>query len=141
VPWIYQKLEQNRTPSSKVASRARKGEITLGRQLKESGESDGVIGRLADEKLQRLRSSIYWQGLSEWGIRVYAGSQDEYHRSLDAFYQRQRARKVSRHEQDGESADEADLHNWHAGLPPADDKFPVGATLALRPAEAEYLRE
>jgi len=141
VPWIYLTLEKKRTASSKVGLRARKMEIELARQLEESGETDGVIGRIAKEKLQRLPSSIYWQGLHQWGIRVFSGSQDEYHRSLDLFYQRQRARRASRHEHEGESADEADLHHWHIGLPHPDDDFPNGATLTLSGEEAEYLRE
>ena len=66
-------------------------EIELARELEDSGETEGVIGRIAKEKLQRLPSSIYWQGLHVWGIRVFSGSQDEYHRSLDLFYQRQRS--------------------------------------------------
>lgn len=141
VPWVYLKLEQKCTASSKVANRARKLEIELARQLEQSGETDGVIGRVAKEKLQRLPSSIYWQGLYQWGIRVFSGSQDEYHRSLDLFYERQRSRRASRHEHDGETADDPDLHNWHAGLPAPDDDFPNGVTLALEPHEAEYLRE
>ncbi len=141
VPWIYLGLEQKRTPAAKIAVRARKLEIELARQLERSGEIEGVIGRIAKEKLQRLPSSIYWQGLYQWGIRVFSGSQDEYHRSLDIFYERLRARRASGHEYEGESADEPDFHNWHVGLPKPDDGFPAGATLTLRPAEAEYLRE
>ena len=141
VPWVYQRLEQKRTSSAVIGLRERKLEIELAQQLEESGETEGVIGRIAKEKLQRLPSSIYWQGLHTWGIRVFSGSQDEYHRSLDLCYQRQRARRASRHEHDGESADEADVHNWHVGLPQPDEDFPQGATLALKQHEAEYLRE
>ena len=141
VPWIYLSLEKKRTASSNIGLRARKLEIELARQLEESGESDGVIGRIAKEKLQRLPSSVYWQGLYQWGIRTFSGSQDEYHRSLDLFYERQKARQSSRHEHEGESADEADLHNWHVGLPKPNDDFPTGVTLALSFAEAEYLQE
>lgn len=141
VPWIYLSLENKRTASSKVGLRARKMEIELARQLEESGESEGVIGRIAKEKLQRLPSSIYWQGLLQWGIRTFPGSQEEYHRSLDLFYERQKVRQSSRHEHEGESADESDLHNWHFGLPLPDEDFPSGAILALSRTEAEYLRE
>lgn len=141
VPWVYLSLENKRTSSAKVALRARKLEIELARQLEESGATDGVIGRRAKEKLQRLPSSVYWQGLHQWGIRTFSGSQDEYHRSLDLFYARRNARQSTRHEHEGESADEADLHNWHVGLPEPDADFPFGATLSLSLAEAEYLQE
>jgi hypothetical protein len=116
VPWIYLGLEQKRTPSAKIAVRGRKLEIELARQLETSGEVEGVIGRIAKEKLQRLPSSIYWQGLYQWGIRVFSGSQDEYYRSLDIFYERRRTRTASGHEYEGESVDESDFPNWHVGL-------------------------
>ncbi|HZZ82690.1 MAG TPA: DUF6361 family protein [Gemmataceae bacterium] len=141
VPWIYLALERKGTPSAKVALQARKAEIALAQELEESGETGGVIGRIAKETLQRLPSSIYWQGLHRWGIRIFGGSQDEYHRSLDVFYQRLRARKSGRHEHEGETADEPDLHNWHVGLPKPDDGFPEGAALPLNVEEARYLRE
>lgn len=141
VPWIYLTLEKKRTESSKVGLRERKQEIELARQLEESGETDGVIGLVAKEKLQRLPSNIYWQGLHKWGIRTFSGSQDEYHRSLDLFYQRQRARRESLREHEGETADEGDHHNWHSGIPSCDNSFPVGESLALTPEQAEYLRE
>ena len=41
--------------------------------LQEAGESDGVIGRVAGANLQRFPSSIYWNGLAEWGIRHILG--------------------------------------------------------------------
>lgn len=141
VPWVYQSLEQKHTSSAKMPLRARKAEIELARALEASGETDGVIGRIAKEKLQRLPSSVYWQGLHKWGIRVFGGSQDEYHRSADLFYERQRARRASRHEHEGETVDEADLHNWHNGLPKPNEAFPNGMSLKLSYDEAAYLRE
>ena len=141
VPWIYLALESKGTKSAQVGLRGRKLEIELARQLEYSGEIDGVIGLVAKEKLQRLPSNVYWQGLHLWGIRTFPGSQDEYHRSLDLFYARQRSRRESRHEHEGESADEPDLHNWHIGLPQPSENFPVGTSLTLSVQEAEYLRE
>ena len=121
VPWIHLQLEQKRTSAAVVAIRDRKLEIKLARELEESGESEGVIGRIAKEKLHRLPSSIYWQGLHVWGIRAFSGSQDDYHHSLDLFYQRQGARRSSRYEYDGEPAEEPGVHNWHTGLPQPDE--------------------
>ena len=141
IPWVYQSLEQKHTSSAKMPLRARKAEIELARALEASGETDGVIGRIAKEKLQRLPSSVYWQGLNKWGIRVFGGSQGEYHRSVDLFYERQRSRRTSRHEHEGETIDEADLHNWHDGLPKPVEGFPAGIELKLSCDEAAYLRE
>src|SRR2546425_11443797 len=58
VPWIYLRLERQRIPSAEIARRARRAEIDLIERLLASGESDGVIGRLARATLQRLPSNI-----------------------------------------------------------------------------------
>src|SRR5881628_1852833 len=86
IPWSYVRLERQRVPSAEIARRDRRVEIDLIERLLASGESDGVIGRLARATLQRLPSSIYWSGLRRLGICLFAGSQDTYHQSLDRFY-------------------------------------------------------
>ena len=140
VPWIYLSLEEKRIQSSKVTERARKLEILLAQELEISGETEGVIGRFAKERLQRLPSSVYWQGLRQWDIRRFSGSQEEYHRSLDLFYERQRRHGMSKSEFEGESADGSGQLNWHA-VPSMPEDFPTGATLDLTVVEADYLRE
>jgi hypothetical protein len=141
VPWIYLILEDKDVPSSAIALKARKLETELMNLLSASDDTSGVIGGRAKENLQRLPSNIYWQGLHAWGIRLFPGSQDEYHRSLDLFYARRRARHASRREFEGESHGDLDSHNWHSGLPAVPARFPQEASLALNPGEAEYLRE
>src|SRR5581483_10818372 len=59
VPWIYLRLEEQKTPSAEVGRKARRAEIELVDRLLDAGESDGVIGRLARADLQRLPSNIY----------------------------------------------------------------------------------
>lgn len=140
IPWIYLALEGKRVPSATVALKARKLETELIIALKATDEV-GVIGGRAKENLQRLPSSIYWQGLHAWGIRQFLGAPDAYHRSLDLCYARRLAHRAARHEFDGESQGEPVLANWHAGLPAAPDEFPDVATFQLEPSEAEYLRE
>ena len=125
VPWIYLSLEEKRIQSSKVTERARKLEILLAQEL---------------ERLQRLPSSVYWQGLRQWDIRRFSGSQEEYHRSLDLFYERQRRHGMSKSEFEGESADGSGQLNWHS-VPSMPEDFPTGATLDLTVVEADYLRE
>jgi hypothetical protein len=141
VPWIYLILEDKNVPSSAIAVKARKLETELINALSASDDTSGVIGGRAKENLQRLPSNIYWQGLHAWGIRLFPGSQDEYHRSLDLFYARRRGRHASRREFEGESHGDLDPHNWHSGLPVVPAGFPQEASLALEPDEAEYLRE
>lgn len=138
IPWIYQKLEEKKVRSIEITERARREEIALIDTLVDSGEKDGVIGIEARKTLKRLPSSVYWQGLTRWGIRLYPGSIDQYHRSLDGFYL-----GSSRAEQDddGEPVGVSRRRNWHSGLPRRPESFPQGASFRLTRVEAEYLRE
>lgn len=141
VPWIYQTLEEKRVGSAKIETRARRAETELMLAIETSDDTVGLIGRRAKENVQRLPSSVYWQGLLLWGIRRYGGSQSEYHKSLDLCYARRKSRHAARSEFEGESESDADLHNWDPHLPKVPDGFPDGETFALGPSEAEYLRE
>jgi hypothetical protein len=138
VPWIYVELERLRVPSAQAANRARKGEVALIDALAESGERDGVIGIQARRRLKRLPSNVYWTGLHSWGIRRFPGSQPQYHRTLDDFYESPQRVVI---DDDRNPAGGTAPINWDSNLPPAPRGFPRGATLSLTPAEAEYLRE
>lgn len=138
VPWMYLELERKRVPSAKMQKRARDFEIALAKQL---GDADGVIGKRAKETLKRLPSSVYWQGLLAWGIRVYPKSQAEYHRSIDLFYTRQKGRDATAAEFDGDGFHGDAIVNWHAGIVASPPEFPDEVTMELRRDEAGYLRE
>ena len=95
---------------------------------------------MAKTTLKRLPSSVYWQGLSVWGIRSFRGAQVQYHRSLDRYYA-----QLTRH---GGRASERDVEhddlispNWHAGLVSPPEDFPKECSLSLTRGEAEYLAE
>ncbi|MFN8434320.1 MAG: DUF6361 family protein [Anaerolineales bacterium] len=138
VPWIYLDLEKKRIDPSKIADRARQQETNLIKTLLETGETEGVIGKLAQDKLQRLPSNIYWQGLGALGIRLFSGSQDQYHRSLSRYYAHITQVKQQRNE---EMLDLKAISNWHVGLPSAPVDFPNKASFSLTKPEAEFLRE
>ncbi len=138
VPWIYLDLEKKRTDAGKIADRARKQETTLISALLNAGEIAGVIGSQAQDKLQRLPSNIYWQGLGILGLRLFSGSQDQYHRSLYGYYAH--LLQISRQRTE-ESSDFRGNTNWHPGIPLAPKNFPNDITLALTREEAEYLHE
>lgn len=141
IPWIYCIIEEKRAPSASVSPRLRKLETEVMQALIKAGEETGLVGRRAKEKVERLPSSIYWQGLARWGIRLFPNSQDEYHRSLDIFYLQRHNRRPSRDEFEGESALAGNGWNWHPGLPLRPEGFPDQATFSLTFQEAEYLRE
>jgi hypothetical protein len=113
-------------------------EVKLMRSLQASGETEGIIGQRSGASLHRFPSSIYWNGLRQWGILRFPGSRDQYHRSLDGFHARQRDRLAF---EDGEPVGGWGDGNWDASLPPVPDDFPDQASFQLEPAEAAYLRE
>ncbi|MEX0874586.1 MAG: DUF6361 family protein [Actinomycetota bacterium] len=137
VPWIYLVLEKRRVASGQIVSRARKEEVALIDALVESGERDGVIGIQARRALKRLPSNVYWNGLWSWGVRRFNGTQPQYHRSLDLFYESPRAVP----DDDGDPSQGKGATNWHPELPRAPRDFPKGYSLALTQAEARFLRE
>ncbi len=85
IPWIYREAEERGKSAAEIGAWARGQEIALIQGLEEGGEKLNIIGRMARESLRRLPSNIYWQGLGVWGIRVFDGSQDQYHRSVDRW--------------------------------------------------------
>lgn len=136
VPWMYRELERAGVGSEDVARRARKAETDLTFVLLESEDTDGVIGKRAGRAVQRLPSSIYWAGLSTFGICLFAGSQDQYHRQLDTL------RKLRR---GGADPDDAGVTReafatWHPRLPDPPSTWPKQAEFALRRSEAEFLQ-
>ncbi|XYI02553.1 DUF6361 family protein [Sorangium sp. So ce1128] len=140
VPWIYSSLENDGVPAKNLPAEARRLEIALVQPLLASEGADGVLGRLAGGALKRLPSSVYWAGLGAWGIRRFDGSQEDYHRIVDALYARREAReRRKRHE--GEELDpDPTLVTWHPRLP-RPEGFPDSVSFSLTREEAEFLTD
>lgn len=138
VPWMYQKLERQRVSSSEIASRAWREEVALIKALSRADDRAGTIGIDAQEKLKRMPSSVYWYGLGILGIRLFPGSQAQYHRSLDRYYL---ALGRGQKNDDEEWLEGSIPRNWHAGLPKPPADFPQHASHRLTTEEANYLRE
>ncbi len=140
IPWIYKDLEQQNIPSNEIAKKARDREIELIYALEEGGEKiAGVIGVEARDELQRLPSNIYWNGLGVWGVRIFQGSQDQYHRNLDSWYQQKSERpKVD----PGESSEGTSLQsNWHPGIPAPRNGWRWKLDFQLTRPESRFLRD
>lgn len=141
VAWTYREMERLRVQSTNVAAQARREEITLISGLMAAGDTEGVIGKEVGPGLKRLPSNIYWLGLRTWGIRRFAGSQPQYHRSLDRFYRWDPRSNPLVLNDDGEPLDGVLPRNWDPAIPPRPAEFPRRASLRLSAAEAGYLRE
>jgi hypothetical protein len=139
IPWIYKYLENRRIDSASIMKEARKSELGLIQPLLESDDSGATIGRLAKSGLKNLPSALYWSGLGVWGLRLFPGSQDQYHRSLDRLYRRI---ETGFRDDDGQPLDGPGVRNWHAAIPAPPQGFPkCPISLRLTRGEAEYLRE
>jgi hypothetical protein len=92
IPWLFRMLEGRDVLESQLRTEARALEIRLADALKRGGETNGVIGRDAGLRLQRLPSSVYWAGLGAWGIRLFPGSTDSLFVSLRGLKRWQRRR-------------------------------------------------
>lgn len=138
VPWVYQRLERERVPAYNFAARARRMELELMQPLLTSDDRAGVFGIVAGKELKRLPSSVYWAGLGAWGIRRFGGSQEQYHRSVDALYQR---RVLRTSPDEGEAEDDPATITWNPRLPPEPPDFPRNLTLALTSEEAAFLQD
>lgn len=137
IPWVYLDLERARVSSNLAAQWARNKEVALIEGLLKSDDQEGILGKEARAKLKRLPSNIYWQGLGRWGIRLFPGSQDQYHRSLDRYYLTSDRRERS---EDGEPISRQQS-NWHPSLPPKPVGFPDKASFHLTRQEADYLQD
>jgi Family of unknown function (DUF6361) len=139
VPWIYLELERRHVSSAQIAAQARRDEVRLINALIDGGEGDGsgVIGAVARDRVKQLPSYVYWNGLQVLGIRLFHGSTDRYHRSLDGYYWLLRERPRS----EGEEPTEGLHTNWHAGLPAPPKQLLEDASFELTLNEAVYLRE
>lgn len=127
VPWCYREAERRASDGVAFAARVEHNERRLIKALKEAGETDGLIGRLAGVAVKTLPSAIYWSALGQYGIRMTdePGASIELHAVAET----------------DELADRAD-GDWSATLPPAPEGFPHHLdSLDLRRSEAAWLRD
>ncbi len=137
VPWIYRDLHRRKVGHDQVETLGRREEIKLIKALLDSNDSAGTIGKLAQEKLKRLPSSVYWNGLRTWRIFEKDLTLDEYHRQFEFF----REPPEGARDDDRQLINGSSRRDWNAGLPDAPDEFPRQASFTLRSQDRAYLSE
>ena len=136
IPWILRRLEGRDGTASQLAAEGRAMEIRLSDALKAGGESDGIIGRLAGSRLQRLPSSVYWAGLGTWGIRQFPGSRETYYATLPTLRRRRK-----RSEAEAEGFEDLQTGSWHPAVPAVPADFLEMASFTLTSDEAQFIRD
>lgn len=135
VPWMFQQLESKRS-SADLLRRARDFEVRLIDTLAETEGKNGTIGINARQALQRLPSSIYWNGMRILGIVTAPGSLGDYARALS----RAENRKAELVDDDGERV-EGSKTRWHPRIPRTPPTFPAEVNFKLTVAEAQFLKD
>ena len=138
IPWLFGQLDERTVSAAKFPGAAREAENLLLAALINNVATDepGVIGREAGSALKRMPSSVYWAGLSTWGLRTFEGTIAQYFGQADRRRARLRARRSSEEEESSEGPDGA----WHVQLAKLrPDGFPGDTLLDLTRAEAEFL--
>lgn len=129
VPWIYQDGMRHGHRGQQLKAWADKQERRLIEALRDTGDVDGLIGRLAGPAVKVLPSTIYWSGLIRYGILARDTAPDQLTVPVA-----------------GTEADELAVRvagDWNPTLPAAPAGFPGhGAVgLELLPEEAVWLAE
>jgi hypothetical protein len=129
VPWIYQDGMRHGHRGQQLKAWADKQERRLIEALRDTGDVDGLIGRLAGPAVKVLPSTIYWSGLIRYGILARDTAPDQLTVPVA-----------------GTEADELAVRvagDWNPTLPAAHAGFPGhGAVgLDLLPEEAVWLAE
>ena len=146
VAWVFKYNEQKHVPAKEFPGKADSLERGLIEPLLASDDRAGVYGRTSGSKLKRLPSSVYWAGLSAWGIRLTPYSLDQYMERIDEVYRIRKSANESRAEST-KLGDDTDIDSsragasWDPGLPDIPEGFPNTLSLSLTGEEAHYLQE
>ncbi|WFU16453.1 DUF6361 family protein [Bradyrhizobium sp. CB3481] len=134
IPWVFRMLEGRDVQENQLRVEARALEIRLADALRAGGESNGIIGRDAGPRLQRLPSSVYWAGLGAWGIRLFPGS-------IDSLLSSLRGLKRLRVSYDGEDASAVPRAAaiWSQALPQPPKDLLERAVFRLTGDEAQFI--
>lgn len=127
VPWCYREAEERGLRGSALAARVEKCERRVIKTLKDAGEVDGLIGRVAGVAVKTLPSTIYWGALGQYRIRL--GEETSGGPELPGV--------------EAEELAERAAGDWAPSLPPVPTGFPqqLDVGLELTADEAAWLRE
>ena len=118
----------------RFAQRVRQLQDQLRRSLMKGGELLGVIGYRAGGNVQRLPSSVYWQGLRRLGILRFNGSEADYATEL-------RPRGEAWRNDDGEPVTDSRRSLWDQQLPQPRAGWLDTTDFKLSREEARYLTD
>ncbi len=138
IPWLLERTVKLELPPDRAAAEMRRVEARLIHSLLAGGETDGVIGRQAGDRLRRMPSAAYWAATLRYGIRTWGTS-------VEGYFRRARGaaalRRVEPEADDPGVLADARRSGTDPDLPPAPEDLLQQITFALTAAEADYLRD
>jgi hypothetical protein len=138
VPWLLDRAARSAPAPDRATSELRRLEVRLIHALINGGETDGVIGRQAREKLKRMPSAAYWAATHRYGIRIWDTT-------IEGYFRAARAKEVLRRiepEADDPGVQSEDRRSGlDPYLPPAPADLLESASFELRPEDADFLTD
>lgn len=135
IPWLLHRTAARNLPVDRSLAELRAAETRLIHALLAGGETDGVIGRQARERLKSMPSAAYWAATRRFGLRAWPGTVERYFRTSRG--------RTSVTRPDPGSEDPGIGADADGGLDPSLPSAPGGlletTTFALTEAEAGYL--
>lgn len=132
VPWLFQAATARGRGGQALLDQMDRRERQLIERFRAAEITDGLIGRQAGARVKILPSTIYWGGLTRWGV-------------LTAPMTPKAVAEASRRSTDSEEDELAfrSVGPWHPTLPPAPPGFPDADSggFDLTATEAQWLYE
>jgi len=136
IPWLVKQTVESTAAPSEAQARLRSLEGRLIHSLLRGGETDGVIGRTAKDKLKRMPSVAYWAALGRYELRNPELSIEGLLRT-DITGRQVQQRQVTP-DDPGAARDQA-RSSLHPDLPPAPAELLDQVTLELTAEESDFL--
>ena len=134
IPWLFRVLRSADRDPERFVQRTRQVQDQLRKSLVKGGEELGVIGYRAGGNVQRLPSSVYWQGLRRLAVLKFNGSEADYSRKLSAAPEAHR-------DDDREPIGNGSRALWDAQLPEPPAGWLESTDFTITRDEARYLSD
>lgn len=137
VPWLLHRTAVRNLPVDRSLADLRTAETQLIYALLAGGETDGVIGRQARERLKSMPSAAYWAATRRYGFRTWPGT-------VESYFRTSRSRTSVGRPDPGPEDPGIGLDatgGLDPSLPPAPGGLLETTTFTLTEAEAGYLAD
>lgn len=138
VPWLLDQAARSAHAPDQAPAELRRLEARLIHSLLRAGETEGVIGRQAREKLRRMPSAAYWAATYRYGIRIWDTTIEGYFRTARA---KAALRRLEPEIDDRGSHAEHRLSGLDPYLPEPPADLLQTASFELRPVDADFLAD